>query len=89
MSAPQTSSPHVARILDNIDKDRMLALASDLIRIPSFKGQETDAARFLANFFQERGYTVQLQEVEPGRFPDYRHSEGFRRRQGPSCLTVT
>ena len=68
MSAPQSASPHAARILDAVDKDRMLALAGKLISISSFKGQETDAARFLADFFQERGYEVLLQEVEPGRF---------------------
>ena len=68
MSAPQPPNPHAARILDAVDKDRMLALAGKLISIPSFKGQETDAARFLADFFQERGYEVLLQEVESGRF---------------------
>ena len=68
MSAPNSSTPSAARILDFVDKARLLALAGDLIRIPSFKGQETDVARFLADFFGERGYEVQLQEVEPGRF---------------------
>ena len=44
------------------------ALASDLIRIPSFSPDETPAARFLADYFRPRGYDVVMQEVEPGRF---------------------
>ncbi len=68
MTAPQDADPNASRILDAVDKQRLLALAGDLISVPSFKGQETDAARFLADFFQQRGYQVQLQEVEPGRF---------------------
>ena len=46
----------------------MLRLAEDLVRIPSFKTEETDAARFLGDFLAQRGYDVELQEVEPGRF---------------------
>ncbi len=68
MDSPHDANPNASRILDSVDKERMLALAGDLISIPSFKGQETDAARFLADFFNVRGYEVHLQEVEPGRF---------------------
>ena len=46
----------------------MIELASALVRIPSFKTEETPVARFLADFFQPRGYRVDLQEIEPGRF---------------------
>ena len=35
---------------------------------PSFKGDETPLARYLAQWFGERGYEVELDEVEPGRF---------------------
>jgi len=38
-----------------------------LIRIPSFKTEETPVARFLAPFFRKRDYRGELQEVEPGR----------------------
>ena len=56
------------KILDSVDREGMLRLAEELIRIPSFKTEESDVARFLGNFMAQRGYEVQLQEVEPGRF---------------------
>ena len=56
------------QILAHIDQDAMIELASALIRIPSFKTEETPVARFLADFFHPRGYRVDLQEIEPGRF---------------------
>ena len=46
----------------------MLRLAQELIKIPSFKTEESDVARYLGNYLGQRGYEVQLQEVEPGRF---------------------
>ena len=57
-----------AKILENVDPDEMLRLAEQLIRIPSFKTEESDVARFLGDFLSQRGYEVQLQEVESGRF---------------------
>ena len=51
-----------------IDRDDMLELAKQMIRIPSFKTEETELARFMADYLGRRGYEVQLQEVEPGRF---------------------
>jgi acetylornithine deacetylase len=46
----------------------LVSLASDLVRIPSFKTEETRLARWLAEYFSARGYGVECQEVEPGRF---------------------
>ena len=57
-----------AGVLSRIDDRGMLALLCRLIKIPSFKNEETPVARFLARFFKRRGYEVDLQEVEPGRF---------------------
>ena len=54
-------------VLAQIDARELVAVASDLIRIPSFKTEETPVARFLETFFRERGYHVDLQEIEPGR----------------------
>src|SRR5262245_21737468 len=51
-----------------IDRDALIDLASRLVRMPSFCPDETPVARFLEGYFRERGYEVQLQEVEPGRF---------------------
>jgi len=56
------------QILAHVDQAAMVALASALICIPSFKTEETPVARFLADFFHPRGYQVDLQEIEPGRF---------------------
>src|SRR5262245_31053833 len=47
--------------------DEVVALASDRMRIPSFKTEETPLARWLETYFLERGYDVELQEVQPGR----------------------
>ncbi|MBI3330089.1 MAG: ArgE/DapE family deacylase [Nitrospinae bacterium] len=58
----------IQTVLGSIKRDAMLTLAQELIKIPSFKTEETEAARYLADFLRQRGYGVQLQEVEPGRF---------------------
>jgi acetylornithine deacetylase len=55
-------------VLDQVDPRELIDLASALIRIPSFKTEETAVARFLEEFFRTRGYQVDLQEIEPGRF---------------------
>ena len=57
----------VKGVLDQVDEQALVDLASQLIRIPSFKTEETPVAIFLADFFRQRGYEVDLQEVEPGR----------------------
>jgi acetylornithine deacetylase len=56
------------QVLAHVDQDAMIELASALIRIPSFKTEETAVAQFLADFFRPRGYRADLQEIEPGRF---------------------
>jgi acetylornithine deacetylase len=58
----------IERTLRHIDAQGLVDLASNLIRIPSFSPEETPAARFLAEYFRSRGYEVEMQEVEPGRF---------------------
>lgn len=62
------ASPADQQVLGAVSRDDMLSLAGELIKIPSFKTQETAVARFLGDFLGQRGYQVQLQEVEPGRF---------------------
>lgn len=56
------------KLLAAVSDADMIDVAKDLIRIPSFKTEETEAASFLAEFFRERGYIIRMQEVEPGRF---------------------
>jgi acetylornithine deacetylase len=58
----------ITRTINSVDKEAMLKLLDNLVKIPSYKPNETKIAKFLANFFKRRGYEVDLQEVEPGRF---------------------
>ena len=58
----------IERTLRHVDAQGLVDLASNLIRIPSFSPEETPAAKFLAEYFRPRGYEVEMQEVEPGRF---------------------
>ena len=51
-----------------VDAAGMVDLAGELIKIPSFCPDETPVALFLGDYFTERGYRVELQEVQPGRF---------------------
>jgi acetylornithine deacetylase len=55
-------------VLRHVDQRDLIELAGALIRIPSFKPEETQVALFLEKFFRARGYEVDLQEIEPGRF---------------------
>ncbi|MBI4199147.1 MAG: M20 family metallopeptidase [Chloroflexi bacterium] len=55
------------KVLAQVDQQEAVELASALVRIPSFSPQETPVADFLAGYFRQRGYDVELQEVEPGR----------------------
>ena len=55
-------------VLAHVDPRELIDLASALIRIPSFKTEETPVALFLEGFFRQREYAVDLQEIEPGRF---------------------
>lgn len=50
-----------------ITEEALTDLGKELLRIPSFKGEETELARWVAAFLDERGYDVDLQEVAPGR----------------------
>ena len=50
----------VDQVLSQVDETAIVGLASDLIRIPSFKTEETPVAMFLADFFKQRGYRYQL-----------------------------
>ncbi|MCI0812160.1 MAG: M20/M25/M40 family metallo-hydrolase [Chloroflexi bacterium] len=61
-------NPTQVKVVDQVDKQAVVDLAGELIKIPSFKLEETPVATFLAGFFGDRGYEVDLQEVEPGRF---------------------
>lgn len=55
-------------VLDGITEGDLIDVASELVRIPSFRPDETDVAMWIADFFEARGYEVDRQEIDPGRF---------------------
>lgn len=73
----------VDQILKRVDEKAIVALASDLIEIPSFKPDETPVAEYLADFFNGRGYEIDLQGA--GSISDYRYAQGVWRRQKPNA----
>jgi acetylornithine deacetylase len=55
-------------ILAQVVPDEVIALATDLVNIPSYTTDETEVARFLHAFLERQGLESELQEVDPGRF---------------------
>jgi len=55
-------------VLDYVDEKGIVELAKNLVRIPSFTEQETECAKFLAEFMESRGFETELQEVKKDRF---------------------
>lgn len=53
----------------------VVRLAHQLISIESVSGEESPMSDFLSNYLEERGWTVQLQEVKPNRFNVFAHRE--------------
>lgn len=56
------------QVLDKITEKEVVKLASDLIRFPSFPGEESEVAQYLADYMEGKGFKIISQEVEPGRF---------------------
>ncbi len=54
------------KALQHIDRGELVELGKSLVRIPSFIGEETPIARWVASYLAARGYEVELQEVELG-----------------------
>jgi len=54
-------------VLRYLKDEEIIDLASELIRIPSFTGNETPAAEFMRGFFEDQGFETEVQEVQPGR----------------------
>ncbi|HEY4912265.1 MAG TPA: M20/M25/M40 family metallo-hydrolase, partial [Methylomirabilota bacterium] len=55
------------KVLDRIDDEEIVRLASDLVRIPSFTTEETPCAEWIASYLRDQGVDAELQEIEPGR----------------------
>ena len=54
-------------VLGHLNQDRVIELTRDILRIPSFSGQEKDVAEHLAARMDDLGMEVTLQEVQDGR----------------------
>jgi succinyl-diaminopimelate desuccinylase len=60
-------------VLAGIDREELIQLARELVRIPSVyrpeepDGNEASAARFVAGYLERVGFEVQTDEVAPGR----------------------
>ncbi len=67
-----------SEVLKYIDEKELVELGKALVRIPSFIGEETPIARWVAGYLSSRGYDVELQEVERGWFQTCRKSLGYR-----------
>ncbi len=69
MAQAQTQTQAEAeQVFAQVDRQQLIDLSRELVRFPSIKGEETPLARWLAEYFTERGYEVDLFEVEPGRY---------------------
>ena len=55
------------KILAHISEDDIVAMACDVINIPSPTGEELGMATYMRRTFEEMGLTVSWQEVEEGR----------------------
>jgi acetylornithine deacetylase/succinyl-diaminopimelate desuccinylase-like protein len=77
-------------ILDGLNDDEPLALAQQLIRIPSYLWKESNVAHFIADWFRARGFdSVEVQEVplRDGSVTHLdRHAEGRRQRAEPDAV---
>lgn len=67
------------QVLQHIHQEALVELGKSLVRIPSFIGEETPIARWVASYLGARGYEVELQEVEPGWFQTVATLKGMGR----------
>ncbi len=54
-------------VLGLVKEEEVVDLASELVRIPSFTTRETPAAEYMRDYFEDLGFEVEMQEVQPGR----------------------
>ncbi len=72
------------KVLDQIELDEIVDLLRQLQSYRSFSGEEKEASEFFANWMDEQGFEVQLQEVEPNRPNAIGRLPG--RGEGPSLM---
>ena len=57
-----------ARVLERVNRDRLVSLCADLVSTPSPTGQEGAIGQYVAGWLRGRGIPAQLQEVEDERW---------------------
>src|SRR5581483_3286545 len=57
-----------APALDVFDRQRLVDVASRMVRIKSYSGNESEIAAWTADYMRKLGLEVTLQEVSPKRF---------------------
>jgi succinyl-diaminopimelate desuccinylase len=67
------------KVISNINKDDVIRLSQELIRIPSPTGEEKAVSDFICTLMMKMGLEVRQAESEPGR----PNAIGFRRGAGP------
>ncbi len=63
-------------ILDQVREDEIVAMACDVVNIPSPTGEELEMGRYMRSALEETGLAVTWQEVEDGRANVVGHWEG-------------
>ena len=58
----------IGKALGCLDEAWLVSTLQDIVRIPSFCGEEKDLAEHLSRLMDSLGMEVELSEVEPGRF---------------------
>jgi succinyl-diaminopimelate desuccinylase len=64
---------HLEAVLAYVDRDELVRLTRELVRIPSVyrpeepDGNEARVARFVTDYLEQAGFEVQAEEVAPGR----------------------
>src|SRR5215213_10555978 len=77
-------------VLNRIDREELVHLARELVRIPSVyrpeepEGNEARVARYVADYLERAGFEVKTEEVAPGRPNVWALWEGTR--QGKTLL---
>lgn len=56
------------RVLSKVNKQRAVKLLQDMVRIPSYTGEELEIAEFMASWLEKQGFEVELQECTPTKY---------------------
>ncbi len=56
------------RVLSKVNKQRAVKLLQDMVRIPSYTGEELEIAEFMAGWLEKQGFEVELQECTPTKY---------------------